>query len=177
MDYHLTFLYQRMKIKNIVWFEKLRYAYLIRELRKWNQRDYMALFCYCLLSVKRKIHYPRRLYSGLSLYRLELQKIWHKYVRLKIDPLKPLKPKQMINGKKKKFGKSFIGLKSKTNFCTMNFLLGCLIHYFLVWSVICSVAPKPRLGSVWLGFGSSFWSKSSARLAQFFKKLVFEKFC
>ena len=27
-----------------------------------------------------------------------------------------------------------------------------------------SVAPEPRLGSVWLGFGSSFWSKSSARL-------------
>ena len=40
-----------------------------------------------------------------------------------------------------------------------------------------SDVSEPRLGSVWLGSvwlvsGSSFWLKSSARLAPFFKKLA-----
>ena len=42
------------------------------------------------------------------------------------------------------------------------------LMYSLKYIEISSVAPEPRLGSVWLGFGSSFWSKSSAWLAQFF---------
>ena len=42
--------------------------------------------------------------------------------------------------------------------------------------IFSSVVSEPRLDSFWLGFGSSFWPKSSARLALFLKKLGFQKF-
>ena len=48
--------------------------------------------------------------------------------------------------------------------------LHCLRDFadFQFLALMTSVAPEPRLGSVWLGFGSSFWSKSSTRLGQIF---------
>ena len=55
---------------------------------------------------------------------------------------------------------SFMFLFSEKVTCTKS----SMVHLSVTISVDSSVAPEPRLGSVWLGFGSSFWSKSSARL-------------